>query len=211
MRYPDEVKRAAVERYAAGDEHVDDIATDVGCHPDTLRSWARKAGVERRSRQQLRGAAAQAEAPADQRTAEAVRLRIAGASLSQIARTLDYYDASGASKAVNRGLQALRTEGAAELRDIELVRCDEMTRVLWTIAADPEREDRDRVRSINAITRVMERRARLAGLDSPELHEVSGPGGGPIPVDPEAVLGMVERQIDELSERRSAHNGQRKK
>jgi hypothetical protein len=63
--------------------------------------------------------------------------------------------------AVNAGCR----EQAQELRALEALRLDQMQAALWQQATDGD------VRAIDRILRIMERRARLLGLDEPERRE----------------------------------------
>ncbi len=54
-------------------------------------------------------------------------------------------------------------ESVQELVDIEAARCDELVKSLWEKAID-----RSDVRAVETILKVMERKAKLLGLDAPE-------------------------------------------
>jgi hypothetical protein len=96
-----------------------------------------------------------------------LELRSAGLSFREIARELKVAPAT-AYKAVARGLAAVNagcSEQAQELRALEALRLDQMQAALWQQATDGD------VRAIDRILRIMERRARLLGLDEPERRE----------------------------------------
>lgn len=96
-----------------------------------------------------------------------LQLRSAGMSFREIARELKVAPAT-AYKAVARGLAAVNAgcrEQAQELRALEALRLDQMQAALWQQATDGD------VRAIDRILRIMERRARLLGLDEPERRE----------------------------------------
>ena len=57
-------------------------------------------------------------------------------------------------------------------------------------------------RAAEVLLRVMERRARLLGLDRPVRHEVTGADGGPIEVT-EALADEADALVDELASRRA--------
>ena len=61
-------------------------------------------------------------------------------------------------------------------------------------------------RAAEVLLRVMERRARLLGLDRPVRHEVTGVDGGPI-VMTETLAEEAEALVDELALRRAALAG----
>lgn len=111
---------------------------------------------------------------AREREAEAVKLRESGASFEKIGKQLGV-TTSGAYRAVARSLTrviAQTSESAAQLRALELQRLDKLLLALWPRASKGDDAAVDRV------LRVMERRAKLCGLDAPV--RVSGPDDGPI-------------------------------
>jgi hypothetical protein len=95
------------------------------------------------------------------RQARALELRKAGIGYATIARQLGYAGPSGAYKAITTALRALTAEPAAELRDLELARLDDLLGGLW---ADARRGD---VAKIDRVLKIMQRRADLLGLDAP--------------------------------------------
>jgi len=110
------------------------------------------------------------------RMAKALDLRIAGATYSQIGRQLEVSEKT-AYLDVQAGLGRLDTvtkQKAERLRDLEARRLDQLTLALapGIRAGDP--------RAIVAAVRVMERRARLFGLDAPQ--QLAGPAGEPVPI-----------------------------
>ena len=86
---------------------------------------------------------------------------------------------------VQRALEeiaALTRVKAEKLRDLELQRCDKMTLALWPkLRAGDEKAAR-------ALVAVMDRRAKLLGLDVPQKHELTGADGGPL-------ISRIERVI----------------
>jgi len=109
-----------------------------------------------------------------EREQAAVKLRMGGATYEEIGATLGI-TAMAAYKAVKRALArviAKTNEDASELRTLELQRLDKLLLALWGRASKGDDAAVDRV------LRVMERRAKLRGLDAPV--QVSGPDGGPI-------------------------------
>jgi len=124
-----------------------------------------------------------------EREAAAVKLRMGGATYEEIGASMGI-TAMAAYKAVKRALARVITktnEDASELRTLELQRLDKLLLALWGRAVKGDDAAVDRV------LRVMERRAKLRGLDAPV--QVSGPGGGPI-----AVKATIEYDEDELRE-----------
>jgi len=96
---------------------------------------------------------------AHERHLQALELRKAGVTYEVIAGQLGYANASGARKAVVSALKATLREPAAELRELELARLDAMLLPLWRpVQAGDEK-------AVDRALRIMERRARLLGLD----------------------------------------------
>lgn len=95
-----------------------------------------------------------------QRQAEAMRLRVAGFTLADIARQLGYASESGALKAIMTGLDAARREPADAMRELALRRCERMLQAVWSRVLTGDLDAIDRALRIEA------RRARLLGLDA---------------------------------------------
>jgi VIT1/CCC1 family predicted Fe2+/Mn2+ transporter len=107
---------------------------------------------------------------AAERRIEAVAYGTAGATYEQIGERLGCSRAV-AHKLVTQELSRIREETAEqadELRTLELSRLD----ALWMRAFDAVRSGN--VRAIDQCIRVMERRARLAGLDAATRQEITG-------------------------------------
>lgn len=108
------------------------------------------------------------QAATARRRVDAVKLRIAGATYSEIARQLGYADKASAFKDIQRALEQARQEledAAAVLRTLEVARLDQLTLALWGQAMAGD------VKSVDAIRRLSESRRRLLGIDAPERHE----------------------------------------
>lgn len=99
---------------------------------------------------------------------QALELRKAGASYELIAEKLGYSHPSGAHKAVTSALQKTLREPADDLRNLELDRLDAMMLALWQQARQGNQGAVDR------ILRIMERRAKLLGIDAPTKQELIG-------------------------------------
>lgn len=102
-----------------------------------------------------------------EKTRRAMALKLAGASYAQIALQLGYHDASGARKAVQRGMKSALQETAGELKRIHYGRLEHMLMLLW-----PEVNQRDLPAMSQALA-VMDRMERLYGLNAAEKLEVS--------------------------------------
>ncbi len=121
--------------------------------------------------------ASQRRLTARERERKAMELRLAGATYAQIAQALGISQA-GAHKAVMRALKRLNeklNEQAEQVRRLELERLDRMLLALWPQAQKGNHGAVDR------ILRIMERRARLLGLDAPKSVDVTS-GGEPLQI-----------------------------
>lgn len=100
------------------------------------------------------------------RQRQALELRRRGLSYARIAQHLDYASASGAHQAVQRGLTTTLQEPADDLRNLELARLDAMHQALWPRAV------KGNVWAVDRVLSIMQRRARLLGLDAPKQHHI---------------------------------------
>lgn len=101
-----------------------------------------------------------------EKTRRAMALKLAGASYAQIAQTLGYHDASGARKAVQRGMKSAMHESAGELRKIHYGRLEHMLMLIW-----PEVNQRD-LPAMSAALAVMDRMEKLYGLNEAQKIDV---------------------------------------
>lgn len=99
---------------------------------------------------------------ARKREEQALVLRLARMGYAEIATKLGYRSPSGAQQAVVRAMERLPMEPAADLREWELRRLDELERALWPRAL------KGQAPAVHAIIRCMERRAKYQGLDAPK-------------------------------------------
>jgi hypothetical protein len=100
---------------------------------------------------------------ARQHEAEALALRKSGSTYEAIARDLGV-SVQSAHRAVRRALDRLNgeiAEGVTDVRRMELERLDAMLGALWPKAA------RGNLTAVDRVLHIMERRARLLGLDTP--------------------------------------------
>lgn len=110
-----------------------------------------------------------AEAAAERRL-KALQLRMAGASYRAIAGQLNISLAQ-AHEDVQRELEGIAEKSQAEaahVRTLELERLDAMTMAIWQQVRQGNQGAIDRA------LRVMERRAKLLGIDAPEKQDRSG-------------------------------------
>ena len=95
------------------------------------------------------------------REVKVLELRRAGLTWQRISEETGYADASGAYLAYKRAIKRTMQQPADELREQELDRIDRLQLALWPKAMKGDNA------SVNTIVRLMERRARLLGLDTP--------------------------------------------
>lgn len=127
-----------------------------------------------------------------ERWAAAVRLRASGMGYADIARQLGYANAGGAHDAVRDGLRmSLRSAGSEDLRAIEAERLDRMQKGVWKRATSSHQVlDKNGVavevgpdpEAIAVLLKIMDRRAKLLGLDAPVKLQHSGNPDNPVVV-----------------------------
>ena len=96
-----------------------------------------------------------------EREVAAIDLRREGLTYGEIAERLGYSDGTGARNAVVRGLDRALREPADELRELEAARLDRAQVAIWPGVLSGD------VKNVLALIKIMERRARLLGLDAP--------------------------------------------
>lgn len=101
-----------------------------------------------------------------EKTRRAMALKLAGASYAQIAQTLGYHDASGARKAVQRGMKNALHETAGELKKIHYGRLEHMLMLIW-----PEVNQRD-LPAMSAALAIMDRMEKLYALNEAQKIDV---------------------------------------
>jgi hypothetical protein len=117
----------------------------------------------------------QAEAAAARRQ-KSLDLRIAGARYRQIGAQLgvSYQTAYRDVQTALGELASLQSGKAEKLRELEVERCDKLTLALWPKARTGNEK------AARAVLAVMDRRAKLLGLDAPTKLEHAGNDGGPL-------------------------------
>jgi hypothetical protein len=100
---------------------------------------------------------------AAEKQVRALELRKAGVYYDQIAKELGYKGHQGAYKAVMSALQRTLQEPADELRRMEIARLDSLFFEVYRSARQGS------LPAIDRALKIMERRARLLGLDAPTL------------------------------------------
>jgi hypothetical protein len=102
-----------------------------------------------------------------ERRRRALDLRKAGATYDAIAREMGLSGSGAAFKIVKNALKATYREPAEDVRKLELERLDRLTLALWKRAQNGESEAIDRV------LKLMDRRAKLLGLDAPTVSSAT--------------------------------------
>lgn len=105
-----------------------------------------------------------------ERRAKALTMRREGKPYAVVAATLGYSSPNAASKDVHRALQSAVMEQGRALLDLERDRLDALQALLWPLA---EKGD---VRAARELVRLMERRARLLGLDRAAADRLAAEG-----------------------------------
>lgn len=96
---------------------------------------------------------------AARKQAEALQLREDGDTFQQIADKIGYATRDSAQKAVMAALDKMLSEPAEHVRELELIRLDGLWRVTYKKAKEGD------IKSVEAALKIMDRRARLTGLD----------------------------------------------
>lgn len=139
---------------------------------------------------------------------QALELRTRGMTYTDIAKELGYQNGSGVRALILRELKrrARKTNDTLdEIRQLELERLDGLLRGAFIRAAgDPTSSNpEDRVgdpEHAKSVLRIMERRAKLLGLDSPVKKELTGRGGAPLYPKNVDFSKLSVEQLDALEE-----------
>jgi hypothetical protein len=145
-----------------------------------------------------------------ERRRKALQLRLAGATLAQVGQQLGVSE-SRACRIVQDALDQTVREPADELRKLEVARLDqlwvEVTKILrrrhllisgGTVVLHPENDeqpledDAPALHAVDRLVRIMERRARLLGLDAPTKVSILSDE------DKAAIVEAMERAMREL-------------
>jgi hypothetical protein len=140
----------------------------------------------------------QAEIEARKREARVFELRIQGFTFEQIASEVGYQGASGAWQAYKRVKESHIFESVDEARQLELMRLDEMMLALWDRAIGGD------LPAASCVLKIMDRRAKLLGLDKPEKIEVNkwDISGQDIDAEVQRIVTIINEREDQFMERR---------
>ena len=103
----------------------------------------------------------------DARAVKALDMRLGGASYRQIGKAL-HVDHTTAMRCVQRMLREYATEPSTQVRDMEVARLDRLMAGHWEKAIHGD------VNSTRTVLTIMDRRAKLLGLDAPQRLDVTG-------------------------------------
>lgn len=128
------------------------------------------------------------------RAAKALELRMEGIGFKEIAKEVGYNSPQAAHDAVKRALDRVTREPAEDLIKLDLERLDKLWQVQYLNALTGD------LAALAGCMRLMERRAKLLGLDAPVRSEIAGKDGGPIkseviqvPADPVEAAAQYQR------------------
>lgn len=111
------------------------------------------------------------------RASEALKLRIAGETFDSIAKQLGFSSRQGAFESVKSALRDTLREPADELRSVDSERLDALWRKTYARAIDGD------LAAIQGCLKILDRRARLLGLDAPTKSTYTDADGkGPLEV-----------------------------
>jgi hypothetical protein len=151
------------------------------------------------------GRSSPARVKAAERQQRALEMRRDGRTCADIAKHLGYASEAGARKAIHAALDGVRSESGEtveRMRRLEQIRLDELTMIL-EIRIDDAGEDFS-LRDVDALLRIMDRRARLLGLDAPRGSGRSGWASVAPPETAQEVRELLIRQIMEMKSRKAA-------
>ena len=142
----------------------------------------------------------EAEAEMKRRDARVYELRIQGDTFEQIASEVGFSGPSGAWQAYQRIKSEWIFESVEEARQLELMRLDELQVAVWDRAINGE------LPAAHCVLKIMDRRAKLLGLDKPEKVEVNKWDFNAEDLDAEVqrIVTMMNEREDEFMERREA-------
>jgi hypothetical protein len=149
------------------------------------------------------------------RRAKLIRLRRSGVRYDDpLILNLGYGSSGAARKDLIRALEQNRDEEAAEVsvyRQQENERLDSLLEAVWDKATTPSPVfDRDGIevsteidlKAVDTVLKLMDRRAKLNGLDSPVRSEITGADGGPLQMgrateaELEALIGLSRPPVE---------------
>lgn len=134
------------------------------------------------------------------REARVFELRIQGGTFDQIANEVGYSGPSGAWQAYQRVKSEFIYESVDESRQLELMRLDELQVAVWDRAINGE------LPAAHCVLKIMDRRAKLLGLDKPEKVEVNkwDINAEDLDAEVERIVNIINEREDQFMARREA-------
>jgi len=134
------------------------------------------------------------------RDSRVYELRIQGFTFDQIAADVGFNGPSGAWQAYERIKNDMIFESVDEARKLELMRLDELQFSLWDRAINGD------LPAANCVLKIMDRRAKLLGLDKPEKVEVNKWDftGEDIEGEVQKIVTMMNEREEQFMARREA-------
>lgn len=144
--------------------------------------------------------AEEADIELKKRDARVFELRIQGYTFIQIASEVGFSGPSGAWQAYQRIKSEVIFESIEEARQLELMRLDELHLAVWDRALIGD------LPSANCVLKIMDRRAKLLGLDKPEKIEVNkwDFSGEDIDAEVQRIATMMNEREEEFMSRRES-------
>ena len=134
------------------------------------------------------------------RDSKVYELRIQGFTFDQIAMEVGFNGPSGAWQAYERIKNEMIFESVDEARRLELMRLDELQFSLWDRAINGD------LPAANCVLKIMDRRAKLLGLDKPDKVEVNKWDftGEDIEGEVQKIVTMMNEREEQFMARREA-------
>ena len=142
----------------------------------------------------------ESEAEMRRRDARVYELRIQGNTFEQIASEVGYSGPSGAWQAHQRIKSEWIFESIEEARHLELMRLDELQVAVWDRAINGD------LPAAHCVLKIMDRRAKLLGLDKPEKVEVNkwDFNAEDLDAEVERIVNIINEREDQFMARREA-------
>ena len=142
----------------------------------------------------------ESEAEMRRRDARVYELRIQGNTFEQIASEVGYSGPSGAWQAHQRIKSEWIFESIEEARQLELMRLDELQVAVWDRAINGD------LPAAHCVLKIMDRRAKLLGLDKPEKVEVNkwDINAEDLDAEVERIVSIINEREDQFMARREA-------
>ena len=142
----------------------------------------------------------ESEAEMRRRDARVYELRIQGNTFEQIASEVGYSGPSGAWQAHQRIKSEWIFESIDEARQLELMRLDELQVAVWDRAINGD------LPAAHCVLKIMDRRAKLLGLDKPEKIEVDkwDINAEDLDAEVERIVNIINEREDQFMARREA-------